>query len=65
MIKIKQGIDNTQLIFYNQRWCGLIIQDLNYKKPIYKALDVTGNELGESMIYGNVLHLILGHRFLK
>lgn len=63
MLKIQHGIDDSHLVFYNCEFCGLILQNNHGRKILYQAIGQNGLALGESVIYGAALQLILGTRF--
>ena len=73
MLKVAAGFDNTHLIFYNSDFKGLVLLNktsipTHYKiskRTIYEARNQYGEMLGETVIYGEALRLILGSLFLN
>jgi len=63
MLKVHAGIDNSHLVFYGCVFRGVIMQNDYGRKPVYQAIGQDGAILGESVIYGVALQLILGEQF--
>jgi len=63
MLKIQHGLDDSHLVFYNCEFRGLVLQNNHGRKILYQAVSQDGLLLGESVVYGEALQLILGTLF--